>query len=226
MSRLSSEFERLYPSPAAAGGGAPQGARAFVLELRRPLDWSALGRVHRGVQADLGLPAPAIAVSGEGLQLWFSLREPVEADRARAFLAALEQRWLAEVLPRQVVLHVAAGLRVPALQEGTDHWSAFVAPDLVSMFAETPWLDVEPNDEGQANLLRGLQSAGRAEFEAAERRLAEDAATPAGAAAPAVDAPRDGAPPTTDPRQFLLSVMNDPSAPLALRIEAAKALLR
>ena len=28
-----------------------------------------------------------------------------------------------------------------------------------------------------------------------------------------------------DPREFLLSVMNDPQAPLALRVDAAKALL-
>ena len=47
MSRLSSELERLYLGTASAGT-APEGVtRAIVLELKRPLDWSALGRVYQ-----------------------------------------------------------------------------------------------------------------------------------------------------------------------------------
>jgi hypothetical protein len=237
MSRLSSEFERLYPSEAhAAGGDARDHARAFVLELSRPADWALLGRIFRGVQTDLGLPAPAIAVSGAGLQLWFSLRQPIASARARAFLGALERRWLADVVGRRVGFHVHAPdapvPRVPAAQEGGELWSAFVAPDLAAMFTDTPWLDVEPNEEGQANLLRGLRPATPDEFEAAERQLADDAAR---AAAPAITPPpaspaaaplRAAGPPTTDPREFLLGVMNDAAVPLALRIDAARALLR
>ena len=52
----------------------------MVLELTGPADWDVLSAVWRGVQADLELPAPAIAVSGtDGLQLWFSLEAPVPA---------------------------------------------------------------------------------------------------------------------------------------------------
>lgn len=221
MSRLPSELERLYLGTASAGA-APEGlARALVLELKRPLDWSALSRVYQGVQADFGWPAPAIAVSGEGLQLWFSLRQPVVRERALALLGAFEERWLADVVRRQVEARAhpsdVAPPRVPAALPGDDRWSAFVAPDLVAMFEDTPWLDVEPNEEGQAALLRPLRSVTPEEFEGAERQVAEAVAT----AAPPATAP----PPTLDPRQFLTSVMNDPSVPLALRIEAAKALL-
>jgi hypothetical protein len=44
-------------------------------------------------------------------------------------------------------------------------------------------------------------------------------------APPAAPARPKGDPPADAARQFLLGVMNDGSAPLALRIEAAKALL-
>jgi hypothetical protein len=222
MSRLSPELERLYLGTASAGT-APEGVtRAIVLELKRPLDWFALGRVYHGVQADFGWPAPAIAVSGEGQQLWFSLRQPVARERALALLGAFEARWLADVARRQVdaKAHPMDGPppRVPARLEGDDRWSAFVASDLVAMFEDTPWLDVEPNEEGQAALLRPLRPVTPEEFEGAERQVAEAMAP---AETPAAAAP----PPTTDPRHFLISVMNDPAAPLALRIEAAKALL-
>ena len=37
------------------------------------------------VQADLALPAPAIAVTGsDGVQLWFSLVQPVQPGQAQA----------------------------------------------------------------------------------------------------------------------------------------------
>jgi hypothetical protein len=36
----------------------------MVLELARPAEWPPLARVWQAVQAELGLPAPAIAVSG------------------------------------------------------------------------------------------------------------------------------------------------------------------
>ena len=70
---------------------APDGTvRAMVLELVRPADWTLLSTLWRGVQTDLELPAPAIAVSGiDAYRLWFSLAEPASAAQARAFLEAL-----------------------------------------------------------------------------------------------------------------------------------------
>jgi hypothetical protein len=236
MTRLQSELTRLYlAAPATPGGAAASFAdaqgrvRALVLEVARPVTWDTLSRVWQGVQAELDLPPPAIAVSGtDGLQLWFSFEEPMEVAVAHAFLESLRTRWLGDVAPARIRLlpDPAAPTRplphVPAPQADGDHWSAFVAPDLVAIFSETPWLDVEPGDDGQAALLRGLQSIKPAAFADALARLRADARD-APAAAPARTAAAPA--PTDDPRAFLLRVMNDETVPLALRIEAAKALL-
>lgn len=271
MSRLPSELQRLYlaPGPGPARLLTADGrTRALVLALARPPSWEALALLWQGVQADLGLPAPAIAVSGtDALQLWFSLAEPVTVARGQAFLQRLQQRYLAGVEARRVRLlpveHTAgavAGVEgaaaealpaapqgalhaalVPAVQPGTGNWSAFLAPELAPVFADTPWLDTPPNEEGQATLLRALSPLSPADFEAAWSRLEpaappEPAAHPAssapGGAAPAPAGPLDAAPPSPsarpaaeDPHAFLLRVMNDESVDLALRIEAARALL-
>lgn len=255
MNRLLAELGRLYlvsPSADGASGAQPPTmvsesgtVRALVMELVQPPSWELLSRVWHGVQTEYGLPAPAIAVSGlDALQLWFSLAEPVAAARGHAFLEGLQRHFLADVDARRVRLKPARGSSptspgaharlVPALQEQTGNWSAFLAADLVPIFAETPWLDIAPSEEGQAGLLQGLAMIEPAAFDAAFEQL--DRATrpvpaPAGAVA---DAGWVGPPdhavagplnPEADPRQFLMRVMQDASVPLALRIEAAKALL-
>lgn len=252
MNRLQSELRRLYLPPAAAAGeesGAAliddqQQVRALVLELARPASWEVLGRLWRGVQAELALPAPAIAVSGGvGLQLWFSLAEPIAIAQAQSFLQALCQRFLPEVAAARLSLwpteapprHAAP---VPAAQAQADQWSAFVAADLAPIFADTPWLDIPPGDEGQAELLAGLKSISPAIFEAAWAQLAPPRAptalpadTPTAPASTSTSTSTSASASTSTsasasgPRSFLRQVMNDASAPLALRIEAAKALL-
>ncbi|MDP3085844.1 MAG: hypothetical protein Q8N44_19430 [Rubrivivax sp.] len=201
----------------------------MVLELARPADWAALSGVWGGVQADLGLPAPAIAVNGsDGCQLWFSLLEPVPVPQAGAFLDALRRRYLGDIAPVRVTMLPALDVApvrppldsrpVPALQADSGLWSAFVASDLVPMFAEEPWLDMPPNPDGQAQLLAPLKSIPPAAFEGALQRLRPAAPGPG----PKAEAPAAA---TLDPRRFLLDVMNNDSLDLALRIEAAKALL-
>lgn len=256
MDRLQSQLHRLYGLARRPPGQAESDAacglidadgrvRALVLALGRPADWSALAPVWQGVQIDLQLPAPAIAVSGtDSYQLWFSLAEPVPAAQAQVFLEGLRSRYLADIAPRRINLLPAAdpgtpsGLRharpVPAAQAQDEVWSAFVAPDLAPMFTDAPWLDLPPNREGQAELLGRCASIGPADFRAALQQLQPPApaAEPA-AAAPApvqtgatrlsVDADRPHT--FTDPRQFLLAVMNDERVDLALRIQAAQALL-
>jgi hypothetical protein len=243
MTRLQSELQRLYlpRPPAQTEEGVqpvalidPQGkVRALVMELARPPSWELLAKVWHGVQAELDLPAPAIAVSGtDGLQLWFALAQPIAAAPGRAFLESLRARFLPDVDAARLRLmpsgdaaaphlHVHARL-VPALQEQTGNWSAFVAADLAPIFADTPWLDIAPNEEGQATLLRGLEAIEPALFADALRRLGP--AAPTGEvrtqAQPAVAAADE------DPKRFLRRVMNDRSVALALRIEAAKALLQ
>lgn len=242
MNRLLLELHRLYqPDPRAepAADGppvliGPDGqVRALVLGLTRPADWAVLSRVWQGVQADLGLPAPAIAVDGQaGLQLWFSLAEPWPAAAAAAWLEDLRRRYLADIAPARVALWPrandaeAAGWRhagaVPALQPDGERWAAFVAPDLAAVFADEPWIDLPPNLDGQAQLLARLTSIRPEDASALQQAApahAENAVpTPAQAAPPP-------APDTNDPRQFLQRVMNDETVPLALRIDAAKALL-
>jgi hypothetical protein len=246
MTRLHTQHQRLYlpravPEAAVEGclADAQGRVRALVLALSGPPDWSALGAVWRGVQADLDLPAPGIAVNGEdALQLWFSLAEPVAPAVGEAFLRGLQRRYLPEVKPARVHLRADGGavsaLRVPPVQIGPDRWSAFVASDLAAVFAEEPMLDFQPGADAQAELLSRLVSVLPAAFEAALALLQPAAAatvpTAPEAATRQPDPPAghpgvDGGDLHREPRQFLLAVMNDRSVPMALRIEAAKALL-
>jgi hypothetical protein len=149
----------------------------------------------------------------------------VAAHRAAAFLAQLRSRYLAGVAPGRLRLlpsptdPIAHAARVPAEQDASGNWSAFVAPDLAPVFADTPWLDIPPGIEGQADLLARLESIKPEAFEAALQPLPTGAAE----AAPLAPQPAD---PAIDAKRFLQQVMNDGTVALALRIEAAKALLR
>ena len=256
------------PSLVTPGGRV----RALVLELGRPADWDALLAVWQGVQADLALPAPAIAVSGtDAYQLWFSVAQAVPVAQAVAFLEGLRQRHLAGVAPHRIGMLPAPApapvpaasappaprslppaLRVPA-QQPNGHWSAFVTADLARIFADEPWLDLPPNELAQADLLSRMVSIPLDDFERACAQLRPSPPAPASAThtptpdqhpqaaetaqAPAAPhgssatgfthstEPTTAGGPWTDPRDFLLHVMNDASVDLRLRMEAARALL-
>ena len=244
--RLAREFQRLYGFTDALPPGRPGGVRALVLEVARPAEWRPLAAVWKGVQADLGLPAPAIAANGtDGLQLWFSLAEPLDAEQAHHFLDTLRLRYLADVPLHRVTMTAAP---VPAVLPAVLHaqqptggrWSVFVAANLAPLFEESPWLDGPPTEEGQAELLARLRSTAAAPWAAAQSLL-ELQPQPHSQALPQ---PVPGEPATaagTTPRPqvataarvaahtaaqgFLLTVMGDATAPLVLRVEAAKALL-
>jgi len=253
MNRLPSELQRLYAAQAPGPDTAPEAlrlidgsgrVRAMVLSLARPADWQALAKVWQGVQVDLDLPAPAIAVSGtDAYQLWFSLAQPLPAAQALAFLESLRLRYLGDIKPQRVGLmpsldgasppqwlHAAS---VPALQ-ASGAWSAFVAPELAPVFADEPWLETAPNPEGQSSLLARLASIPLADFELALQGLNPAQAAGPGTPAPAVLSDAVATPigqrkaatgPWLDPKSFLLEVMNNDAVELRLRIEAAKALL-
>jgi hypothetical protein len=243
MNKLQSEVHRLYVPQAAAGQhtdpdeasliDASGRVRAMVLALAKPADWAVLSKVWQGVQTDLALPAPAIAVSGtDGYQLWFSLAESVPAAQAMVFLESLRVRYLGDIKTQRVglmpavdassPLQAAHAAMVPALQANGSHWSAFVAPDLAPVFADEPWLDIAPGTEGQADLLSRLESIQPADFQRALERL-RPAPVPSASLPPSGPAERVGA--CLDPKRFLLDLMNDETVALGLRIEAAKALL-
>lgn len=244
MSRFNAEFSRLYLAPEQGRLLAQDGnVKAMVLELARPADWTALSTLWHGAQHDLELPAAAIAVSGtDGLQLWFSVAEPVSATHAADFLTALQSKYLSAVPAKRIGVYpspasVATGnavhaRAVPAVQEGTANWSAFVSPDLASVFGEEPWLDIPPNQDQQADILSRIKSMTLSQFHdvlsllgAARNQVAPLAEPAAG------EQPEDGAAPsqpgtgTMGPREFLTMVMNDPAVALQDRMEAAKALL-
>jgi hypothetical protein len=238
MNRLQAEQRRLYLTQDATleDSGLIDGlgqVRAMVVDVAQPAGWDAVAALCQGIQDELDLPTPAIAVSGgAGFQVWLSLAEPVLVLHAQAFLTALCQRFLSTVPARHVqylpVAEPSAALParhaslVPALQGATGRWSAFVAPGLASMFADEPWLDVQPGIDAQAQLLCRLESISVADFARVKKELGllDGKAAPGGGLGTAVPASTE-----TDPRRFLLTVMNDPAVEMRLRIEAAKALL-
>jgi hypothetical protein len=238
--RLLGEWTRLY---------AP--GRAMVLSFGRSVPWADVAAVWAGVQDEWGWPAPGIAIDGrQGYQLWFSVAAAVPAEMRRQAMGRLLQTLLPRSLPPERVQPVRDACQPwPQAQGGTvpasvpqalpaanapadadgERWSAFVARDLAPVFEGSPWLDLSPSPEGQADLLSRLAHIEPADFEAVARPM-DPPLMPAEPAEPAPSASPVGAsgtphPATDDPRAFLLRVMNDPQVSMALRIQAASALL-
>ncbi|MDR7305032.1 hypothetical protein [Rhodoferax saidenbachensis] len=237
MSRLVTEFSRLYlvsePELPEQGHlvGANATVKAMVLEIARPADWTDLSLVWSGAQSDWELPAAGIAVSGtDGLQLWFSVAEPVKAQDAVAFLSALQNKYLSTTPAKRIALYpsgasattgdITHAKAVPAAHAGTGNWSAFVSPDLASVFGEEPWLDLPPNPDQQADILSRLRPMKTAQFYDVLNLLGVTLNHAASAAEPMAPTSRK-----MGPKEFLAQVMNDPAVGLKDRIEAAKALL-
>lgn len=247
MNPLHTEFVRLYhaePQHAllhdatrSALRSSDGHVRCAVLELARPADWSLLGTLWRGVQVDLELPAPGIAINGkDGYQLWFAWQQAIAPQTAQGFLQGLVRRYLPDVAPQRLrcwpddaaqttLDDTPFPASVPALHPHSGQWSAFIAPDLAAVFADEPWIDRDPGVEAQAQLLGKLEDMGPQAFAKALQTLqpAPMAVAPTvSATAPDLPAP---AYPSDTPAAFLLAVMQDPQAPLALRVQAAVALL-
>ena len=235
MNPLEAEFHRLYlvddatavaPSLMTLDGRV----RAMVMELARPADWSVVSTVWQWVQSDLDLPPPAIAVTGnDGYQLWFSLVEPVTAAEASFFMESLRQRFLSNVVLERISMlptETRHAQLVPALQQSTGLWSAFVAPDLAAIFADSPGLDVSPRVEAQARVLAPLESIKASVFVAIFDQIISDVERTSAthpSSAPVVPASTQDC--DSDAKRFLTEVMNDPSVDMHLRVEAAKAIL-
>lgn len=220
------------------------GATSSERSSEKAGEW--VSRVWSRAQSEAGLPAPAISVDGAaGWQLWFALAQARPRAEVKRVFAHLIGGWLGEdagpdaiaspmfhcwpdetgAVPGASGPRSGAGEPPVPRQVGPDRWSAFVAPDLVPVFVDTPWLDCEPGEEGQAALLarlipiqasdwaRLLASAGPRE----QSRVSSGAQVPLTGEA--------GVQPAQAAQAFLLSVMNDERAELALRIEAARVLL-
>ncbi|MFN3618413.1 MAG: hypothetical protein ACK4TS_10605 [Aquabacterium sp.] len=229
--RLDAERQRLYGDTSPHDGAS---ARWRALVITAPAaHWRDLARLWQAVQDDLGWPAPAIAVSGDTrLALWFSLAQARPADDLQRLGQALLQPLgdVATSANPSLVWQVwpqAAAQAAPTLPPcpphalAPDRWSAFVAPDLAPVFADTPWLDIPPSLDGQAELLASLRSVSEDQLKMLALTQADEVTAPA--PLPPAAPPSESA--TPGPRRFLQQVMNDPEVPLRWRIEAAKALL-
>ena len=257
MNKLESELRRLYclPGQTIASFDSDQGAgviellstggllRCFVISVEKGCDWTSVAAFYQGLQEDLDLPAPALAVSVEdGYQIWFSLAEPIPLQLAHDFMDALSRRYLAGIKAAKLRFRPdrAGELRslpvVPAKQANLERWSAFIDPTMGSMFVEESWLEMAPSLDKQAAMLVGLESITAPDLQKA-LGLLQSLPDASGVLPPeiGVDSGQIERPSGaaslgagnhfTHPRDFLLAVMNDPSASTDQRIAAAIALL-
>lgn len=250
MNRLIAELQRLYfRSDQATGAfnlvGVDGQVRAAVVSFTRTADWNLVAQLYHAVQETLGLPAPAVSVSGShGYQLWFSLGEPVAVEQASKFLSGLRGRYLSEALPRNLkfwpgsdgaLMRGSDSLSLPpSLDAESGKWSAFIEPSLGSMFIEEPGLEMAPNEERQADLLAGVKSIQPGDLRRVLALFVPQLEAQAVLKEPVDTSPRDDLQLSfglnvgsgfTNPKRFLLAVMNDLTASADHRIEAAKALL-
>lgn len=195
MQKLILELKRLY-LPAAApptavleqhllgqsSGGislltADGTTRAMVLAFPKlpggPQErhWTSLCNVANAMQAELGLPAPAVSISGsDGYCLWLSLDTPAPIALANQFLDLLRTAYMLGGDPAPSAPAERAELP-PCLHPASGKWAAFIHPGLGASFAEETGLDMAPPCAGQIALLEGLHSISQAQFEHAMQTL-------------------------------------------------------
>lgn len=155
--------------------------RALVLDFdgvahgKGAQHWQALVQLATAMQTELGLPAPAVSVSGrKGWQLWLSLADPLPAGQCLPFLHFLRQAYLADIPKEELDLRpdtgkpTAAAQAVaklpPCLHKASGKWAAFIPADAGVQYVEAPGLDAAPSMEEQAALLAKVQSISAAAF--------------------------------------------------------------
>lgn len=202
MQKLIDELTRLYlPSPTGAAAlqrqlagqtvepvalVGPDGlTRAAVVDFRKlksgdpAQHWNLLCQLANAVQTELGLPAPAVSISGaDGYRLWISLESATPVGLVRQFLELLRDMYCPAL-----VLHDPAPSLPPCLDAHTGKWAAFIHPDLGASFADDSGLEMAPPLAGQAALLDGLHSISAAQLQDALERLQPLPAAPQDAAA-------------------------------------------
>ncbi|WP_426171263.1 hypothetical protein ACN9MU_13400 [Pseudoduganella sp. R-32] len=178
MQKLNAELTRLYLAPPAGG------TRSISLAFKRLAGdgeaghWERLCQVANALHAELGLPAPAVSISGAGaFGLWLSLEKPVTEAQAQEFAALLcpEAESAAAALP-------------PYLDQASGKWAAFIHPGMGASFAGDEGLDMQPPEAGQVALLEGLESIGPAPFAQALDQLRRPVGTALQPSPPAPEA--------------------------------------
>jgi hypothetical protein len=186
--------------------------------------WDRLCVVANALQAELGLPAPAVSIDGaSAYRLWLSLETPVPAAEAQDFLELLRQSYF----PQTEVAPDAATAPVylpPCLNPRSGKWAAFIHPGMGASFAEESGLEMAPPLAGQVGFLESLDSIDEMQFREALRKLEQRRApAPAQAPAPAAMEPASSAAadalaaeppnPPAAPRQVRTSAKASSSAP-------------
>ena len=163
--------------------------RAMVIDFPKMADaeeaahWTLLCQVANALQTELGLPAPAVSVSGvDGYSLWLSLETSAPTAQVQEFLELLRLAYFPDIAMRPDAATAAVALP-PCLNQSTGKWTAFIHPGLGASFANEPGLEVEPPYAGQTALLASLQSISGAQFLHAMKMLKKShdvAPSPAG----------------------------------------------
>ena len=144
--------------------------RAMVIAFNKMGDseeaqhWSRLCAVANVLQAELGLPAPAVSVSGaNGYCLWLSLEAAVPKAQAQKFLALLRKAYFPDMDLSPDTVSAPVELP-PCLHQNTGKWAAFIHPGMGASFADESGLEMAPPFAGQAAFLEGLHSISAAKF--------------------------------------------------------------
>lgn len=208
MQKLISELTRLYLpadtlspevwerhlSGQSSGGvnlvTADGRTRAMAIPFDKQADseeaqhWSLLCLVANALQEQLGLPAPAVSISGaHGYCLWLSLETPIPMVRAQQFLELLRKAYFPEMDLSPEAATALPDLP-PCLLQSTGKWAAFINPGLGASFADESGLEMAPPFAGQAALLENLTSITALQFTHAMNTLQKSHG-----AAPAVSEP-------------------------------------
>jgi len=146
--------------------------------------WTRLCEVANALQADFGLPAPAVSIDGGiAYHLWLSFAEPVQADDAQEFLVRLCQACVPEFEPAPDAATAPVYLP-PSLNRRTGKWAAFIHPGMGASFADESGLEMAPPLAGQAAFLEGLESITPEHFRHALDKLKQGRAVPSLAPVP------------------------------------------
>jgi len=142
--------------------------------------WARLCDVANALQTELGLPAPAVSVSGgECYRLWLSLAQPVTEAQAKQFLALLHKAYFED---EEIDFGRSQVDLPPAQNRATGLWAAFINPSMGGALAEDLGLEMAPPDAAQAAFLEGLVSISEEEYQQALATLQrKHAAAPASA---------------------------------------------
>jgi hypothetical protein len=133
--------------------------------------WTLLCAVANALQAELGLPAPAVSISGaNGYALWLSLEAPVPAAQAQRLVELLHRAYFPDIDLRPETVSAPVELP-PCLHQGTGKWAAFIHPGMGASFADESGLEMAPPFAGQAAFLAGLQSTSEVQFQMALKTL-------------------------------------------------------